>query len=66
MGTCDPYAVNQTHEKSMQKIFACTIPGYQVSTYNKYGQPEKGFNIGWNPVNCGNTHHKSEERKLKD
>ena len=66
MRTRDPYAIYQADEKAMQEKFTSTISGYQVCTYDENNQPEKGFNIRRDPVNSGNTHRQTEERKLKD
>ena len=66
MCSCDPYTVYQTYEKSVKEEFSSTISGNQISTYDKYSEPEKGLHVRWDPENSGNTHRKSEERKLKD
>jgi hypothetical protein len=50
----------------VKKIFTGTVPGNQVSTNNKNGEPEKRFQVGWDPINGGNGHNQPEEGKLKD
>jgi hypothetical protein len=63
---CNPDAIQYTDQKSMQKKFPGTIPGYQVGTNDKNEEPEERFQTGGDPIHRGNGHSQSEEGKLNN
>lgn len=62
----NPNAVTDADQETMQEKFPGTIPGDQVRTNNKNENPEERFEIGRDPIYCGNGHGQPEQGKLKD